>query len=225
MSRPLLAAALGLALAVVAGQGGAASGLVRSGTAFFVSGSGDLLTSGHVVRGCSEVSLYPAEGDRVSAKVVAVASDPDAALLSTSGKAPRVATAAAEPPRQETELATVGFGVLQHWPRLPVLSRGRFRGAAATPSGQQVFLFEADLPEGNSGGPVIDGRGDLIGMVVGREAQPPRYTVVVTLPDLVRFLAEHGRRGPLTAPPRGGERGAAEVLYGISALVQCAAAG
>ncbi len=216
--------ALGVALTLAAPAGTAATGSVRSGTAFFVSPSGYLLTSAHVVTGCKGVPIWPAEGDQMYARVVAAAADPDIALLSVADKAGQFASAASlDPPKEGAALATVGFGVLRHWPRLPVLSRGRFLGYADTPEGRQVLVMDSsELPEGNSGGPVIDARGSLVGMVIGRFAKTPVRGVVVSAADLARFLARNGVGGLTMAPAPRTSPGAANVLYGMSALVQCA---
>ncbi len=213
-----------LAAAVLAApaRGGAAE-TVRSGTAFFVSPSGYMITSGHVVAGCSTVPVWPVEGKEIPAKVVATSADPDLALLSTGEKtAEFAAVAGLDPPPAHADLATVGFGVLPHYPKLPVLSRGRYLGTEKTPSGRQVLIMDsAELPEGNSGGPVIDRQGALVGIVVGRLARAPEHGVLVSARDIARFLTSHGAGGLSITPPPEKPPAAAAVLYGISGLVQC----
>ena len=48
------------------------------------------------------------------------------------------------------------------------------------------------LPEGNSGGPVFDTRGSLVGIVRGRDAARPELGIATPMSQVDRFLSRHG---------------------------------
>jgi S1-C subfamily serine protease len=219
-----LAFACGLALAT--GAGAADKGSVRSGTAFFISPAGYLLTSAHVVAGCAQVPLWPLDGQQREATVVARDPVRDVALLSTGQPSPTyVAPALGAMPQIGQELATVGFGVLEHAPRQPVLSRGPLVGYVATEFASRTLVIGVELPEGNSGGPVVDTGGTLVGMVIGRFRQMPVRGVALPVDELAKFSAKLGAVASWKASLGDNVEQVTNVLYGVSGLVQCAGDG
>ena len=222
------AGVLALACALApAGRSAADSGSVRSGTGFFVTATGFLLTSAHVVTGCAHVQFWPVEGMQRNASVVARDTVRDVALLSTGEPSPAFAPPALGAAAQVgREVTTVGYGVLQHKPRLPVLSRGPFIGYAATEYASRTLVIGADLPEGNSGGPVVDASGILVGMVIGRYREPPARGVALPVDELAKFAAKLGAVATTwKASAEGHIEAVTDVLYGVSGLLQCAPGG
>jgi len=104
-----------------------------------------------------------------------------------------------------------------------VLSRGRLLGYAATEYASRSLVIGADLPEGNSGGPVVDGNGTLVGMVIGRFREPPARGVALPVDELAKFAAKLGEMLTWKASVEGHIEAITTVLYGVSGLVQCAA--
>ncbi len=208
-----------LASALAAGTTPSAP-LVRSGTAFFVSSAGYLLTSAHVVAACRRISLWQPQRPPQDAKLVALDAARDLALLSTSG----ARAAAALLPRRPalptgSSVTVIGYGLVPDNPEAAVLTEGTVVGMAAVPSGRRVLVIEASLREGNSGGPVLDEAGILRGMIIGQFVARPDESVAVPAGDIKRFLAAHGIAFRSAAAAAGG---ADAELRRIAALVQCA---
>jgi S1-C subfamily serine protease len=213
-------------MAMAAGGTAAAGGSVRSGTAFFVSPAGYLLTSAHVVTGCSRVPLWPLDGRQHEAAVVARDRVRDIALLSTGEPAPAyVAPALGAMPQIGQQLATVGFGVLQHAPRQPVVNHGPLIGYAATEFASRTLIIGVELPEGNSGGPVVDTSGTLVGMVIGRFREAPLRGVALPVDELAKFSARLGAVASWQASLGDPVEDVTSVLYGVSGLIQCVPGG
>jgi len=217
-------------LIVAAGLGGASGfcagrdhgGMLRSGTAFFVSRSGEMLTSAHVVRGCRRIDVWAGDTKRVTATLAAIDERRDLALLVTN----HPVEAAARPLDRTVRAVpagapvyTIGFGLTPSSPLVPVMTRGSVRGTSRS-RGHGLLVLHAALHEGNSGGPVVDAQGVLVGMIVGRYADKPDIGVAVPARDLAQFLDARS-----TAPPLPAAGSAAMVpdarLRQISALVQC----
>ena len=149
----------------------------------------------------------------------------DVALLSTDGPAPRYAVAAERTrPRIGEPVVALGLGVHVSGPLIPVIIEGSFAGVGRTPAGDPVFVIHAKIPDGASGGSVVDADGSLIGMVIGYYADRPDLGVVRSLPDIADFLWRHGARLGRGAAGEAGSAPLNDRLVAMSALVQCAPA-
>jgi hypothetical protein len=84
-----------------------------------------------------------------------------------------------------------------------------------------AFVIRAKVPQGASGGPVVDRDGSLVGMIVGYDPDSPGRSIIVANSEIDAFLAANGvRLDDAPIPPRHPaviER----MLLDASALVQC----
>lgn len=214
----------GVAVSMAAGHGGEPAGergrdgMQRSGTAFFVTLAGEMLTSAHVVRGCRRIEVWASDGKRLPVSLVATDDRRDLALLATQQAVTAVARPVARSARQGAPIYTIAFGITPSSPLVPVMTRGHLHGNAQ-PKGHRLLVLRAALYAGNSGGPVVDAKGGLLGMVVGRYEKKPDLGVAVPAADLAQFLAAHSLPGqPATHAT---DKDPDTALRQVSALVQC----
>lgn len=198
---------------------GGSAGRVKSGTGFFVSLDGFLMTSAHVVAGCANVSIWPQDGVERPAYPVASDAKHDVALLYGGYDVARnTAILSREPPRPGQDVYTLGFGVHAEEPLRPIVVGGSYVGDDTASSGNRVLLIRAKLRAGNSGGALIGSDGSLIGMVIGRDEARPEMGVAIPSGDIEALLA--AQRIPLPLDPH--QPAPAPALLGaISVLVQC----
>ncbi len=194
--------------------------LHRSGTAFFVTQDGELLTSGHIVRGCRHIEVWRDEDARLDASLEALDSRLDVALLATHRRVSRIAVPRAGPVSRHAAAFTIGYGLTASTPLQPVVTRGRV-DATVDAKARRLLVMQAMLYEGNSGGPVLDEHGLLIGMIVGRYVNRPDRAVAIDAGELARFLGAKAAT-PRTSTDREPGEGPRQTLREISALVQCA---
>ena len=205
-----------------AAESAARAPLVRSGTAFFVSRAGYLLTSAHVVAGCARLSLWQERGPLRAAKLVAADAGLDIALLRSSGAVRGFAVIAARGTLPAgAAVSTIGFALDPSNPGVPTLSNGTVIGSATAPSGQRLLVIDAALERGNSGGPVIGRDGTLEGMIIGADGSRPEHGVAVPAVEVGKFLKSHGIAYRAAAASEAQAKGSAELLRRMSALVQC----
>src|SRR5207249_8686489 len=106
--------ALAIALPSAAGPPvpGSTSGRVKSGTGFFVTLDGFLVTSAHVVAGCANVSIWAHDGAERRGYLIAANAKRDIALLYGGYDVARnTASLGREPPRPRGGVFTLGVGV------------------------------------------------------------------------------------------------------------------
>ena len=200
----------------------ARDGRVKSGTGFYVSQDGHLLTSAHVVARCVDISVWGQDGVPRTATIVASDRKLDIALLHVAGKVARYVQAPY--PNESTEIGeelfALGYGVIIKDPKRPVPIRGVYVGNDTNPAGVRVRVIRARLREGESGGAVLGSNGGLFGMVVGRFTERPDHGVILSSFDIEAFLSAYHLRlvpGQANSGPS-----PQNVLMAISVLIQCA---
>lgn len=142
---------------------------VVSGTCFFVAKAGIAVTNHHVVDGATELALIDARGRVHAAKVLRDDKDVDLAILeavTAHDVAPLPLARDADVPLGEP-VFTIGFpvpGVLGNDPKFSEGSLGGQTGLGA------AWLYQVTVPvqPGNSGGPLVDHRGLVVGVIVSK---------------------------------------------------------
>ncbi len=146
--------------------------LATAGTGFFVSGRGDLITNHHVVENCSHVTVSPAKGGSQIATVIATDQARDLALL----QVPLVPQGVAQFARDADRAVANGVMVMGYPDRSflaskPLTFTARILGIKnATPT-LRVIGFRGAVRPGNSGGPLVDELGYVVGVVFAKSAQ------------------------------------------------------
>jgi S1-C subfamily serine protease len=199
----------------------AVSQRVTSGSGFFVSPDGDLVTSAHVIAGCPAISVFGPDGVQRPGTVVGIDDVSDIALLSVPGaKADYIKGPTLTQPPVGTKVLTLGYGVYVTSPRKPSSASGTLLGSGTLPSGSGALVIDAQLKQGQSGGPMISLDGALVGMVEGRYSDYPGRGLILPAIDIEAFLGRMGQRLQ-SAGPASKKFDSQEFLRNITALVQC----
>jgi S1-C subfamily serine protease len=143
---------------------------ISTGTGFFISADGHVLTNSHVVEGCRIAAIARDGEARIPLRLLREDADADIALL----KAEAAATpfiplrgSSAAPARAGEKAVVVGYPVRS---KLGVVNVTE--GIVSAPGGagrdQARMQFTAPAQPGNSGGPILDAAGQVIGVIVSR---------------------------------------------------------
>lgn len=152
----------------------------KSGTGFFVSDNGHFVTNAHVIDGCSNILVKSDDGAITAAFSVATDATNDLAILKLAARPKRV-VALRIGVRLGEGVAAFGF------PHSDILSTsGNFTtGNVTALSGlhddSRYLQISAPVQAGNSGGPLLDGDGNLVGVV---SAKLNAFKVAVESGDL-----------------------------------------
>jgi S1-C subfamily serine protease len=199
-----------------------ATGRVKSGTGFFVSPDGFLVTSAHVVSGCRDVSVWQSDGTEHPGRLLAVDRRLDVALLWADGLfLEQSAMVTRARPVPGGPVVTLGYGVIASKPLRPVLVEGWLVGNRPGLPGNRFVIIRARLHAGHSGAALLAGDGSLLGMVVGREEERPELGVAIPKDDIEALLSAYG----ITLPQRDPAPNPRDFLGAISVLIQCSSAG
>lgn len=172
---------------------GQACGYVQEGSAFVI-GPGALLTNAHVVAGEASTSVV-VQGRAYAATVVYFNPTYDLAVLRSAAPLGAVLTLDPSTVPGGTKAAVVGYpedGPLTVDPaavatQLSAQGRNIYNEGTVT---RQVYQISANVEPGNSGGPLVDPDGQVIGVVFSRSTAYPDVGYALASPGVrARVLA------------------------------------
>lgn len=151
----------------VARPGSLGDGPTSSGSGFFITRSGLVMTNKHVVRGCSSLKVRADSVAPVNARVVATDATDDLALLQAEETAPAYAAfRGGREARPGDDVVAVGFplnGLLADQVNVTI---GSINALAGMYNDQHTLQMSAPVQPGSSGGPLFDASGNVVGVVV-----------------------------------------------------------
>jgi len=171
-----------------------------AGSGFFITPDGEILTNNHVVEDADEVEIELADGTRYEVKVVGTDPATDIALLRVK-KADRtfpvLALGDSDATRVGEWVMAVGNPLnLDHTVTVGVVSaKGRRLGLADT-SFENYIQTDAAINFGNSGGPLVNLRGEVVGIntAINVRGENLGFAVPInTAKTVLPQLREHGK--------------------------------
>lgn len=171
--------------------------VISTGTGFFVSPAGHVLTNHHVVDGCGQVSYTRPGQGRVRLRLIAQDESSDLALLQAEGASGPPVAFRSNAMRPGEKVVLVGYPARSQLGSVNV-TEGIISALRGPLGDENRFQYTAPTQPGNSGGPVLDESGLIVGVVVSqidkisadRNAQNINFGVK---PDLARnFLRANG---------------------------------
>lgn len=165
-----------------------AAARTSTGTGFFVSRQGHVMTNQHVVKGCAAARIVQIAGATLPATIVTADASNDLALLKVESAPPAVAgLRASQAIRQGETVVAYGFPLTGSLSSGGALTTGTVSALAGVRDDTRFFQLSTPIQPGNSGGPVLDTAGAVIGIATSslNEARVARRTGA--LPQNVNF--------------------------------------
>lgn len=152
-----------------------------SGSGFYVSATGDVLTNAHVVEGCRYAHI---NNQRV--EVTAISNNFDLALLQAKGPSPTFARFSPVPAKLNQDVTVVGYP-LAGWLGGLNVTRGAVSSTTGLRGDETTMQISAPVQPGNSGGPVVDQSGTVVGVVVSKLDAALVQEVIGDIPQNINF--------------------------------------
>lgn len=172
---------------------------VLEGTGFVVSPD-RVMTNAHVVAGADTVTV---DSGSKSFDATVISFDPkeDIALLAVAGLPLPPLTFAGSPAAADTDALVLGYpggGVFEATPArirdvINLEGPDIYRDATVT---RRVYTIRGTVQQGNSGGPMIDMNGRVLGVVFGAAVDDPETGFVMTAEEVASQLARIGDSQP-----------------------------
>lgn len=196
-----------------------------SGTGFFISRAGHLITAAHVVQNAEAIAVLTEEGSQ-NAKVVRIDSTNDLAILQAElpGASPILplrplaeattgnlfsmldssnheSTGSLASTRTGVRLGdtvfTVGFPNIGLQGLEPKLTKGEISGLSGVQDDPREYQISVAVQPGNSGGPLVDDAGNVVGVVLSRLNEMATLESSGMLPQQVNYAIKISYALPL----------------------------
>lgn len=149
----------------------------------FAIAAGRLVTNAHVVEGCIRV-VVAGQG---TVTVLAVDKRSDLALLSTNASNTSFASLRAGRLRQGDAVTVVGFPLRGLLATGAQVTTGNVSALAGMQNDSRFIQISAPVQPGNSGGPLVDGSGNVAGVVVSKLNAMKIAEITGDIPQNVNF--------------------------------------
>jgi len=158
------------------------------GSGFILTTTGHVLTNSHVVQGCITISLRTSEKSATPARVVAREEADDLVVLKTDARVGAAATLRTSPsPRTGEAIVVFGFPLSGLLASSGNATIGNITALAGLRDDPRMLQISAPVQQGNSGGPVLDMSGNVIGVVVSKLDAARVARLADFLPQNVNF--------------------------------------
>lgn len=178
---------------------------IGSGTGFYVNAT-DMVTNAHVVETCR--SMRDPQGRRL--RLVQIDHQLDLALLRSDASTDEwLLIAAPEPLRLGSGVYVMGFPFYGQLGNSVIVTRGVVSSRSGYLGRRTNFGLTAPIQPGNSGGPVLDAQGRVVGVAVARlenlrsdpDSLPQNVNFAVSHRALNDFLTRSGADFQVSADP------------------------
>jgi len=136
-----------------------------SGTGFFVSNTGHIVTNHHVIDQCKVVKVNY-KGNEIEAKVLAIDKTNDLAILETKINPSKVYAVSNKDVALLEDVIVAGFPLGKRVSSAIKTHKGSVTALAGYGDNYSNFQTDATINQGNSGGPVMDQKGNIVGVAV-----------------------------------------------------------
>jgi S1-C subfamily serine protease len=206
--------------------------LVATGTGFFVSSSGHIVTNHHVIDGCSRLDAGTNGSGKFPAQVVGDDIGNDLAVLKIATAPKSFASFRMGQIRQAEGVMAYGFPLTGALSSESNATSGNITALTELRDDSRFSQMSAPVQPGNSGGPLLDMGGNVVGVVVSkmdalRVAKvsgdiPQNVNFAIKSSVATNFLESHGVQ--FTTNSLGSEKSNPDIgeqAKGFSVLVGC----
>jgi hypothetical protein len=160
-----------------------------TGTGFFITDDGYLISNYHVVKDAAQVRLLTRAGT-IPAKVVQVDEANDIALLKAEGRFAPLPIASSRTVKLGGTVATVGFPDIGLQGFAPKLAKGEIASLSGAGDSPRYFQISVPVQPGNSGGALVDERGNVVGIVSAKLSARAALAESGALPENVNYAVK-----------------------------------
>lgn len=179
-------------IAVITGDGSANVGVSSKsfGSGVFINNNGYIATASHVVRGCSEITINH-NNKEYPAKIIVSDTQNDLAVLKVGFDSPSFSLI------RDNKTVKVGEDVVAvGYPLSGILAaqvnvtKGNISSLAGLGDDTRYYQITAPVQQGNSGGPLFDVNGNLIGIITSKLDALRTASLTGDIPQNVNFAVK-----------------------------------
>ena len=180
-----------------------------AGSGFLLRGTSHILTSYHVVQGAAHIRISFPSGATYPGAVTAKDANNDLALVLVQGMRPKregFVPDFAAPVRPGEPVHALGYPLGSRLSRNPSIVSGQVSATTGLEDNIAQFRMTAPINEGNSGGPVINAHGTLIGIaaagLVQQGVEAVRFATKISAAGVLLGQAQLARKFSISVQPK-----------------------
>jgi S1-C subfamily serine protease len=138
---------------------------ISSGTGFFISSDGYIVSAFHVVQDAREINVVLRSGESLRADVKGSDEANDLALLKVRHHASPLPVVSSKDVAVGDQVITIGYPLVEIEGQEQKTTFGRVNALSGAEDDVRFIQMDVPIQPGNSGGPLIDSRGRVVGIV------------------------------------------------------------
>ncbi|GMM68654.1 hypothetical protein MTsDn1_19490 [Alteromonas sp. MTD1] len=162
---------------------------LSTGTGFFISNDGYILTNSHVIAGSSKISII-LDGKSLPARLIDNDSSNDIALLKVDQKVQGLSIELKNKTKQGTEIAVLGYPNIGLQGNEQKATFGYINSNSGIQGDTRYFQIDSPIQPGNSGSPMMNNHGVVIGIASATLDQSAAFKVTGTLAQNVNYAVK-----------------------------------
>ena len=162
-----------------------------TGSGFFVTNDGYMVTNFHVIEGATSVSVV-SPSDKKEFPAIVVQTDPanDIAILKVEAQTAGIPLAKNFSGIKGEEVLTLGFPLVALQGQEQKATFGRINALSGIQNDIRFVQIDVPIQPGNSGGPLLNSRGEVIGVVTATLSQIVTLRASGSLPQNVNYAVK-----------------------------------
>jgi S1-C subfamily serine protease len=160
-----------------------------SGSGFLITSQGHIITNHHVAPPGTKIQVITRFG-ALSATILKTDETNDLTLLKVDGTFVPIALSTSSKVRLGATVATIGFPNTEMQGFSPKLTKGEISSLAGLRDDPKYFQISAAVQPGNSGGPLFDSSGNVVGVVTAKINQKAAIAKTGTIAENVNFAVK-----------------------------------
>ncbi|MFA6173897.1 MAG: tetratricopeptide repeat-containing serine protease family protein [Kiritimatiellales bacterium] len=165
------------------------SDLMIAGTGFFISTDGVFLTAAHVLPKDSNIFVWNG-GEKHPAKVLAIDRGNDIAALKIDAKSYPLPLRPSSTVKLGESVFTFGYPQADIQGSQPKMSKGEICALSGIQDDLRHYQISVAIQPGNSGGPLMDLAGNVVGIVVSRLDDATMFRLTGSIPQNVNYAVK-----------------------------------
>src|SRR6516165_7321264 len=160
---------------------------IVTGSGVVIGDHGEVLTNAHVVKACTQINVRSSAGDSATAQLIASDEKNDLAVVRTRPLSSVATFRDGKPVRAGDTIVALGYPLSGLLATEVNLSVGNVSALAGLRDDSRYLQISAPVQPGNSGGPLLDGSGHLVGIVTGKLNVAFAIRIIGDIPENVNF--------------------------------------
>jgi S1-C subfamily serine protease len=173
------------------------TGGFSTGTGFFVTNNGYAITNFHVIEGSHKIRVVGEDNVLIPAKVVATDPQNDVALIKIDGPTVALPFKDSGDLAKGQEIATLGYPLIMLQGQESKATFGRISALSGLHDDQRFIQIDAAIQPGNSGGPLFDDLGNVVGITSSTVNAAATMELTGSLPQNINFALKFDYAIPL----------------------------